>query len=113
MAAEFVETMASFFSAAHGNVLKCAYAETLTHLLHPVIQTATAEVNHPVWARSIGIILQRAMSMASKPRYWSVAFPLVVVALAVSPREIFLEHWQTCIEYITTKCKVSWLWLSF
>lgn len=105
MAAEFVETMASRFSAAHGNVLKCAYAETLTYLLHPVIQTATAEVNHPVWARAIAIILQRAMSMASKPRYWNIAFPLVVVALAVSPREIFLEHWQSCVEFITTKCK--------
>ncbi|GMK55966.1 hypothetical protein CspeluHIS016_0210220 [Cutaneotrichosporon spelunceum] len=105
MAAEFIDTLSAFFANAHGTALKIAYAETFTHLLHPVIETATAEVNHPTWARAISVVLQRAITMASKPRYWSVAFPLVIVALAVSPREVFMEHWQWCIDAIQTKTK--------
>ncbi|BEJ00337.1 hypothetical protein CcaverHIS631_0501940 [Cutaneotrichosporon cavernicola] len=105
MAAEFIDTLSAFFANAHGTALKIAYAETFTHLLHPVIETATAEVNHPTWARAIAVVLQRAITMAAKPRYWSVAFPLVIVALAVSPREVFMEHWQWCIDTIQTKTK--------
>ncbi len=107
MAAEFIETLSGFFANAHGTALKIAYAEAFTHLLHPVIETATAEVNHPTWARAIAVVLQRAITMAAKPRYWSVAFPLVIVALAVSPREVFMEHWQWCIDAIQAKTKVS------
>lgn len=107
MAAEFIESLSTFFANAHGSTLKVAYAETFTHLLHPVIETATAEVNHPTWARAISVVLQRAITMTAKPRYWNVAFPLVTVALAVSPREVFMEHWQWCIDVIQTKVKVS------
>ncbi|KAL1411204.1 Cell morphogenesis protein PAG1 [Vanrija albida] len=105
MAAEFLQTLSTFFANAHGSQLKSAYADTLTRLLHPVIETATAEVNHPVWAKAIAVVLQRAIAMASKPRYWPIAFPLVVVALCVSPREVFMEHWQGCIDNIASKSK--------
>lgn len=105
MSAEFLQDLAKLFANSHGNTLKCAYAETFTHLLHPVIETATAEVNHPLWSKVIAVVLQRALGMATKPRYWSVAFPLVVVTLAVSPREIFMEHWQSCIDVIAAKSK--------
>ena len=107
LSAEFIQQLAAFFTNAHGQSLKWAYAEVFTSLLHPVVETATAEVNHPKWSKGIAIILQRAMVMAAKPRYWSVAFPLVVVALGVSPREIFLQQWQGCIESITMRYRVS------
>jgi len=107
MSAEFLQNLAHLFANAHGHALKAAYAETFTHLLHPVIETATAEVNHPMWANVIAALLQRAMAMAAKPRYWSVAFPLVVVTLAVSPREVFMEHWQHSIDVIAAKSKVG------
>lgn len=105
MASEFLQTLSVFFVNAHGNSLKSAFAETFTHLLHPVIESATAEVNHPLWSKAVATVLQRAMVMASKPRYWNVAFPLVVVALSVSPREVFMEHWQACIDSISSKTK--------
>ncbi len=106
ISSELVQQLAAFFAKAHGQSLKCAYAETLTSLLHPVVETATAEVNHPMWSKAIAIILQRALPMAAKPRYWSVMFPLVVVALGVSPREAFLQQWQGCIDSILAKFKV-------
>ena len=90
MSAEFVTALAEFFVNAHGNTVKCAYAEALTSLLHPVTETATAEVNHPMWSKAIAMILDRAFAMIAKPRYWASAFPLVVVALGVSPREVFM-----------------------
>lgn len=107
MSAEFIQQLAAYFANTHGQNLKCAYAETFTALLHPVIETATAEVNHPMWSKAIAIILARALAMMAKPRYWSTAFPLVVIALGVSPREVFMQQWPMCIEHINAKVKVG------
>ena len=106
MSSEFIQQLAGFFANAHGQSLKCSYAETFTSLLHPVMETATAEVNHPMLSKAVASILSRAQVMAAKPRYWSTAFPLVVVALGVSPRDVFLQHWQGCIENVTARLKV-------
>ncbi len=105
--AELLEQLAAFFANAHGHSLKSAYADIFAGLLHPVVETATAEANHPRWSKAVAIILQRALAMATKPRYWSVAFPLIVVTLGVSPREALMQHWQGCIDNITAKFKVS------
>ena len=107
MSSEFIIQLAAYFANAHGQALKCAYAETFVSLLHPVIETATAEVNHPMWSKAIAVILARAMAMGQKPRYWPTAFPLVVVALGLSPREIFMQHWQSCTEAVVAKLKVG------
>jgi hypothetical protein len=107
ISAEFIQTIATFFANAHGTQLKSAYAETLTSLLHSVIDTATAEVNHPSWSKAVALILQRGLNMASKPRYWPVAFPLVVVTLGASPRDAFREQWPWLLENVTTRLKVS------
>ncbi|WWC85329.1 uncharacterized protein L201_000192 [Kwoniella dendrophila CBS 6074] len=105
MSSEFITSLASFFANSHGQTLKIAYAETFTSLLHPVIETATAEVNHPMWSKAIAMILERALVMAQKARYWSSAFPLVITALGVSPREVFMQQWQSCIDAILAKFK--------
>ena len=104
---ELLQNLASLFANAHGQTLKVAYAETFIHLLHPVIETATAEVNYPMWAKAVAVILQRAHIMAAKPRYWASAFPLIIVALGVSPREVIMQNWQICVDNITAKLKVS------
>jgi hypothetical protein len=104
---EFIQQLATFFANTHGQSLKASCAETFTSLLHPVVETATAEVNHPMWSKAVAIVLSRALALAQKPRYWGVAFPLIVVSLGVSPREVFMQHWQGCIETITAKLKVS------
>ncbi|WWC69609.1 uncharacterized protein I206_103552 [Kwoniella pini CBS 10737] len=105
MSSDFLSALAAFFANAHGQNLKIAYAETFTSLLHPVIQTATAEVNHPTWSKAITVVLERALAMAQKARYWSAAFPLVVTALGVSPREVFMQQWASCIEAILSRLK--------
>ncbi|WVF72479.1 hypothetical protein IAT40_007294 [Kwoniella sp. CBS 6097] len=105
MSSEFIQSLAGFFANAHGQALKIAYAETFTSLLHPVIETATAEVNHPMWSKAVSIILERAMAMAQKARYWATAFPLVITALGVSPRELFMQQWQSLIDSVLVKFK--------
>jgi len=107
MSADFLQQLAALFANAHGHSLKCAYAEIFTSLLHPVVETATAEVNHPQWSKAVATILQRALAMSAKPKYWAVAFPLVVVSLGVSPREALLQQWQAIVDVIIAKFKVG------
>lgn len=107
LSAEFLQSLSTFFATAHGQSLKIAYAETLSYLLHSVVETATAEVNHPIWSQAIAVILERAIGMVSKARYWGAAFPLMVTAMGVSPREGFMQQWQGVIDAILAKFKVS------
>ncbi|KII91186.1 hypothetical protein PLICRDRAFT_135155 [Plicaturopsis crispa FD-325 SS-3] len=104
-AAEFMESLSKSFANAHGQRLKMAFAETLVHLLHPIGKTAQAEVNHPQWAKAIEIIFPKAKDMMTKPRYWSVAYPLLITSLCVAPQQLFLRHWVACFDMGLTKLK--------
>lgn len=44
--------------------------------------------------------------MMNKPRYWNVAYPLVVTCLCVAPQDYFLRHWIACFEVGLPKLKV-------
>ncbi|KZT28126.1 hypothetical protein NEOLEDRAFT_1176276 [Neolentinus lepideus HHB14362 ss-1] len=103
--AEFFESLAKSFANAHGFRLKSAFAETLVQILHPIGKTAQAEVNHPEWAKAIEVIYPRAKDMMSKPRYWHVAYPLVITSLCVAPQEYFLRNWLPCFEAGLAKLK--------
>ncbi|PWN94109.1 hypothetical protein FA10DRAFT_226487 [Acaromyces ingoldii] len=118
--AEFLETVSRNYAAAHGQRLKYAYAETLTNLLLPVAQSASAELHHPTWTKALETIAPRAMGMVAKPRYWAVAYPLYVAVLCVSPEDRFLHapsssssssssgaqwSWSACIEAGIPKLK--------
>jgi hypothetical protein len=45
--------------------------------------------------------------MATKPRYWNIAYPLSVVSLCVAPRDYFQRHWYASVEASLGKLKVS------
>ncbi|KAJ6597060.1 cell morphogenesis N-terminal-domain-containing protein [Mycena vulgaris] len=103
--AEFLESLSKSFVQAHGLRLKTAFAETLVKLLHPIGKTAQAETNNPQWAKAIEIIYPKAREMMSKPRYWHVAFPLVITSLCVAPQTYFLKNWVPCFEAALSKVK--------
>ncbi|PBK70905.1 hypothetical protein ARMSODRAFT_1033874 [Armillaria solidipes] len=103
--AEFLESFAKSFAHAHGFKLKSAFAETLVQILHPIGKTAQAETNNPMWAKAIEIIYPKAREMMSKPRYWNVAFPLVITSLCVAPESYFRKHWVSCFELSLSKLK--------
>ncbi|KAG8901572.1 Cell morphogenesis protein PAG1 [Tulasnella sp. 408] len=103
-AAEFLESLSKSFANAHGQRLKSAFAEVLTTLLHPVNETAEHEVNHPLWAKAIELMYPKANTM-TKPRYWSVSYPLSVTLLCVAPHDYFIRNWTSCIETSVGKLK--------
>ncbi|KAL5476804.1 TAO3 [Sanghuangporus weigelae] len=103
--AEFMESLSKCFEHAHGYRLKVAFAETLVHLLHPIGKTAQAEVNNPGWAKAMEVIYGKARDMMSKPRYWQVAYPLVITSLCVAPQDFFLKNWVLCFETSVPKLK--------
>ncbi|KAG5220378.1 Cell morphoproteinis protein [Salix suchowensis] len=105
--AEFLESLSKSFANAHGLRLKIAFAETLLHLIHPIGKTAQAETNNPQWAKAIEIIYPKAKEMVSKPRYWHVAYPLLVTSLCVAPQAFFLKNWLPCFESGLSKLKES------
>ncbi|GLB39112.1 putative cell morphogenesis N-terminal [Lyophyllum shimeji] len=103
--AEFLESLSMSFGHAHGLRLKTAFAETLTHILHPIGKTAQAETNNPQWAKAIEIIYPKAREMMSKPRYWPAAFPLAITSMCVAPQSYFLKNWVACFEAACSKLK--------
>ena len=70
-------------------------------------QTIQAEVNDPQWAKAIKAIVPKAKDMASKPRYWRVAYPLYITSLCVAPLEYFQQNWVACFEAGISKLKVG------
>ncbi|KAF7304959.1 hypothetical protein MKEN_01210500 [Mycena kentingensis (nom. inval.)] len=103
--AEFMESLSKSFNQAHGFRLKSAFADTLVRILHPISKTAQAETNNPQWAKAIELIYPKAREMMSKPRYWTVAFPLVITSLCAAPQTYFLKNWIPCFEMALSKVK--------
>ncbi|SNX81636.1 related to TAO3 - Transcriptional Activator of OCH1 [Melanopsichium pennsylvanicum] len=103
--ADFVDVLARHYAHCHGFRVKTSFAEAFAHLMLPVAQTASAEVNHPTWTKAIDTIWPRMTAMAAKPRYWSVAYPLHVTLLAVSPEEKLTSNWFACVEAGVAKLK--------
>jgi hypothetical protein len=61
----------------------------------------------PTWAKAIEVIYLKAFNMMNKPRYWSVAYPLVITSLCVAPQDFFLKHWMACVDTGFIKAKAS------
>ena len=61
-----------------------------------------------MWAKAIDAIYPKAKEMMAKPRYWSVAFPLVITSLCVAPEVFFKKHWVAVWDLVINKLpKVS------
>ncbi len=103
--ADFVDVLARHFAHCHGFRIKASFAEAFAYLMLPVAQTASAEVNHPTWTKAVDTIWPRMTAMATKPRYWTVAYPLHVTLLAVSPEEKLAANWFACLEAGVVKLK--------
>ena len=42
-----------------------------------------------------------------KPRYWHVAYPLLITSLCVAPHQVFLKNWTVAFEAGLSKLKVG------
>ncbi|KAF9908249.1 Cell morphogenesis protein PAG1 [Linnemannia zychae] len=103
--ADFLQSCAGFFKLARGIRIKHAYAELFVQLLTPVAKVALAEVNHPIWSKTVELIFPKARKMINKPRHVQVAFPLVTMLLCVSKKDFFMKHWQVIFDACREKFK--------
>ncbi|OUM68331.1 hypothetical protein PIROE2DRAFT_39268 [Piromyces sp. E2] len=103
--AEFLQVCSNFFQSAHSIKIKHAYAEVFVELLDPIAAVADAEVNLPMWTKSIDLIYPKATKMINKPRHYQVAYPLVTTLLCVSRKDFFLNNWIPQLELCFHKFK--------
>ncbi|CCJ28835.1 unnamed protein product, partial [Pneumocystis jirovecii] len=102
---DFVASLVRFFEETRSNRIKYAYANLFHHSMLPMVDSATAELNFPSWAKTIEMLYPKVIKMSMKIRLWSVAFPLATTLLCVSPRDMFLANWLNLIESNILKLK--------
>lgn len=96
--ADFMKSVAKFFSKAENLSVKLAYAEVISQLLLPLAGSLTAEVNHPTWVEAMTTLLSTATKLQSETKYWASGFKLTVSVLCASPSELFSQHWIPLID---------------
>lgn len=127
--AEFIQSLAKFFSASNNHTILFAYAEVLSSLILPLASLLTAETNHPLWVETITKIYTKAHQlwsnatnrayngssslvnisningMSSIGNDWATALTLMTSALSVSPKELFQDNWFQVLEANCYKLK--------
>ncbi|RLV93827.1 Cell morphogenesis protein PAG1 [Spathaspora sp. JA1] len=132
--AEFIKSLAKFFSQSTNETLLYAYCEVLNKLLLPLANILTAEANHPTWVEGIEQIYSKAsriwkhitrgnmgastttptsltslsqssIEMTTNNNGWAYSLYLMTSALAVSRKELFSTHWYSIIEDNSFKLK--------
>lgn len=102
-----MESVARVFEASRGLRLKSAMVDTILALLQPIVPEATAEVNLPQWTKAVQFIYAKALGLSGKPRYAMPAMQLVCTVTAVSPQDMLIANWSTCLDLCLGKIKVS------
>ncbi|KAG5513854.1 hypothetical protein PMAC_000476 [Pneumocystis sp. 'macacae'] len=102
---DFIASLARFFEGTRCCRIKYAYANLFHHSMLPMVDSATAELNFPLWAKTIEVLYLRVIKMSMKIRLWNVAFSLATTLLCVSPRDMFLANWLNLIESNILKLK--------
>ncbi|SCW02012.1 LAFE_0E12200g1_1 [Lachancea fermentati] len=103
--ADFIKSIAKFFSTCQNFSVRLAYAEVISQLLLPLAGSVTAEVNHPTWVEAMTMILSTCKKLQNDNKFWSSAFKLTVSVLSVSPQSLFTENWVELTEKNVTKIK--------
>lgn len=103
--ADFVMSIAKFFSKTKNEYVRLAYGEVLTQILLPLGGIVSAEVNHPVWVETVKIILETCDKFIKQPHWWSNIFKLIVATLSVAPAEVFSSKWFVLVEKHSHKLK--------
>ncbi|QLL31427.1 hypothetical protein HG536_0B02900 [Torulaspora globosa] len=96
--ADFIKSIAKFFSRAENISVSLAYAEVISQLLLPLAGTLTAEVNHPIWVEAMTTLLAAGSKLLSDSKYWASGFKLTISVLCASPSELFSLNWISLIE---------------
>lgn len=96
--ADFIQSIAKFFSKTKSHSIKVAYSQVLSHILLPLAESLTAEVNHPTWAEAVNTIYKTCETIELNPKSWLTNLTLITSVLCVSPSDLFLSQWYDLVE---------------
>lgn len=103
---DFLIALGRLFSKSHGQRVKWAFCQIIDMMLLPIAATASnSHLMHPKWAEVLSAIGPRLAQMFTKPRHWSVAFPLTATMLCVSSPENFGARWLQLVMSVQTKVR--------
>lgn len=102
---DFMRSLARLFANAHGQRIKQAYCYIFEKLLLPVAANPTCDLTLPKWKEFLDLVQPRLSQMLTKPRHWAAAFPLHILLLCVSSREIFASQWLPVAQSLPAKLK--------
>ena len=103
--ADFLQALAELFQSATSARIKVSFCELFNDLLEPVAKVADAEVNVPIWQKTIELISPKVMRMVVKGKSLSIALPLTATLLTVSRKDYFLKNWPTLVDMLVQKFK--------
>ncbi|CAN6632790.1 cell morphogenesis protein PAG1 [Trichomonascus vanleenenianus] len=103
--ANFLESLAKFFSRTQNMTIKLAYMEVISQILLPIPGVATAELNHPTWVQATELLFSKSMELISRPKLWIQCFPFCATVLSVAPQELFANNWLQIFENNAPKLK--------
>lgn len=102
---DFLRSLARLFVNAHGQRIKQAYCYIFEKLLLPVAGNPGCDLSLPKWKEILELMQPRLGQMLTKPRHWAAAFPLHVLLLCVSPREVFASQWLSVVQGLPARLK--------
>jgi hypothetical protein len=103
---DFLISLGRMFGKSHGQRVKWAFCQVIDMLLLPIAATASnSHLMHPKWAEVLSAIGPRLAQMFTKPRHWSIAFPLTATMLCVSSPENFGARWLQLVMSVQTKVR--------
>lgn len=102
---DFLYSLAKLFVESHGQRLKQAYCQMLEIFLLPIAANPACSLASPKWKEFIDLIGPRLSQILVKPRHWATAFPLHILLLCASPRELFLSQWMNVVHSLVPRLK--------
>jgi hypothetical protein len=105
--ADFLQSIAKFFSASKSHSIKAAYSQVLSQILLPLAESVTAEVNHPIWSDAIHTIYKICGTIDTAQKNWLTNLTLATSVLCVAPSELFLANWYGIVDVSVKQLKVK------
>lgn len=110
--ADFLCSLAKFFSGSKNELIIFAYCEVLSNLVLPLADILTAERNHPTWVEAVEKIYFKAVSLwqglVAQPHSgsgWAYSIYLMTSMLSVSRKELFSTKWVDVVEENASKLR--------
>lgn len=124
----FLESLSKFYTnTPFTSILRAKYASAICHILEPLAEAITVEVNQPLWSstmqtlfnasqeqpqekQTLSGIANRSASSAGQSANNALsmpAFSLSVMSLCLSPQPVFSENWFKLLESNVNKNKTK------